>query len=143
MEHFSTRDLIIEAANKLFVYTDMQKWDKLQAEVFTDSVLFDMSSVGGETRTMTSQEICDTWKKGFEGIDQINHLAGNYLVEIDGKTANVFAYATATHYKQSAQNGPREFVGTYDIHMIFENSGWRIDQFRYNLKYAAGNLELK
>ena len=143
MEHFSTRDLIVETANKLFVYTDMQNWDKLKSEVFTEEVLFDMTSVGGEKRMMTAKEICDTWQKGFEGIDQVNHLAGNYLVTIDGKNATVFAYATATHYKRSAQNGPREFVGTYDLNMVFEDSGWRIDQFRYNLKYMSGNLDLK
>jgi hypothetical protein len=142
MEKFSIRDLIIETTNKLFVYTDMQKWEKLQSEVFAKEVLFDMTSVGGEKRIMTSQEICDIWEKGFEGIDQINHLAGNYLVDINDDTATVFAYATATHYKQSAAHGIREFVGTYDIHMILADNCWRIDQFRYNLKYMTGNLDL-
>jgi len=142
MENFSTRDHIIETANKLFVYTDAQDWAKLKSLVFCDEVMFDMTSVGGEKRLMPASEICDVWQKGFEGIDAVNHLAGNYLVEINGDAANVFAYATATHYKKSAANGPREFVGTYDIHMIRKSEGWRIDAFRYNLKYMAGNLDL-
>ena len=51
---------------------------------------------------------------GIAGIDSINHLAGNYLVDIHDMVATVFAYATATHYKASATKGTtREFVGTY------------------------------
>ena len=142
MEHFSTRDLIIETVNKLFVYTDRQDWAKLQDEVFAGDVLFDMSSLGGEKRTIAAREICEMWQKGFEGIDQVNHLAGNYLVTIAADQADVFAYATATHYKKAAVNGVREFVGTYDIHLVFQENGWRIDRFRYDLKYMNGNLEL-
>src|SRR5712675_224155 len=109
MEH-SIRDSIVEVINKLFIYTDMQQWDKLQTEVFTDRVLFDMSSLGGEKSDTTSKEICEIWDKGFVGIDSVNHLAGNYLVEINENNASVFAYATATHFKKSATQGKtREF----------------------------------
>jgi hypothetical protein len=47
MVSFSVRDEIIEVINKLFIYTDMQEWEKLQDEVFSDDVLFDMSSLDG------------------------------------------------------------------------------------------------
>lgn len=143
MKDYSTRDLITEAVNKLFNYTDARQWDKLLNDVFTNDVLFDMSSLGGPKAIMTAKDICDMWQKGFEGIDAINHLAGNYLVDIKQDSADVFAYATATHYKASATKGKtREFVGTYDIHLTKTQNGWRIDQFRYNLKYATGNTDL-
>jgi hypothetical protein len=143
MEKFSIRDEIVELVNKLFIYTDMQEWDKLKNEVFTNRVLFDMSSLGGEKGEKSSKEICDTWRNGFAGIDAINHLAGNYLIQIDALTATVFAYATATHYKESAIKGKtREFVGTYNIALKREPNGWRINQFRYTLKYATGNIDL-
>src|SRR6476660_5530533 len=102
MQTFSLRDEIVEVINKLFVYTDEQLWDKLIDEVFVDKVLFDMSSLGGEKMETTAENICAIWKKGFEGIDAINHLAGNYLIEINNNIAVAFAYATATHYKASA-----------------------------------------
>ena len=47
MVSFTVRDEIIEVINKLFIYTDMQEWEKLQNEVFSDDVMFDMSSLGG------------------------------------------------------------------------------------------------
>jgi len=142
MEKFSIYDLITQVVNKLFVYTDLQEWDKLQNEVFTEQVLFDMGSLGGEKLKMTAKRICETWRDGFIGIDAVNHLAGNYLIEITEDTAMVHAYATATHYKKSAINGKtREFVGTYDLHLTHHEKGWRIDEFKYNLKYANGNVD--
>src|SRR5687767_8301381 len=98
METFSNREQIVEVINKLFVYTDFQQWDKLQSEVFTGQVFFDMTSLGGEQMKTTSEHICRIWREGFTGIDAVNHLAGNYLIEITGDTADAFAYATATHY---------------------------------------------
>lgn len=141
---YSVRDEIIEIVNRLFVYTDMQEWEKLQAEVFTHEVFFDMSSMGGEKAEKTAEDICNDWRKGFTGIDAVNHLAGNYMVSIHDTTASVFAYATATHYKAAATKGKtREYTGTYELGLLKQSSGWRIYQFRYNLKYATGNLLLE
>jgi hypothetical protein len=144
MEPFTTREQIVEVVNKLFVYTDRQEWDKLQREVFTEQLFFDMASLGGERKNTTAKEVCETWRQGFEGLDAINHLAGNYLVTVTGDAADVFAYATATHFKAAATQGAtREFVGTYDLQLKRTPRGWRISVFKYTLKYASGNLELK
>ena len=143
MVTFSVRDEIVEVVNKLFIYTDTQEWEKLQNDVFTEEVFFDMSSLGGEKAEKTAKEICDIWKDGFAGIDAVNHLAGNFLVQIHDTTATVFAYATATHYKESATNGrTREFVGTYDLTLMKHGVGWRIYHFKYHVKYVTGNKDL-
>jgi len=144
MEEYTLREQITEVINKLFVYTDLQKWDDLQTEVFTETVEFDMSTMGGEKSDKSSKSICDGWKIGFKGLDAVNHLAGNYLITVLGEGAEVFAYATATHFKASATKGKtREFTGSYDLHLIRTQGKWKIDKFRYNLKYATGNLELE
>lgn len=144
MESFTAREQIIEVATKLFVFTDHLQWDKLQKEVFTKDVFFDMSSLGGPKSPLSAKQICEMWAEGFKGIDAVNHLAGNFLVDIEGDSAKVFAYATATHYKKSATQGnTREFVGTYDLHLENTVAGWRINSFIYHLKYTGGNVELK
>lgn len=144
MTTFTLREQIVETVHKLFIYTDSRQWNQLQDEVFTESVHFDMSSLGNEASQMTSKSICEQWEKGFAGLTAVNHLAGNILVTLKDEQADVFAYATATHYKSSATLGKtREFVGTYDLHFINTPQGWRIDRFKYNLKYMNGNLELK
>jgi hypothetical protein len=123
MVTFSIRDEIVEVINKLFVYTDMQEWEKLQDEIFSHDVLFDMSSLGGESSETTSKIICETWRKGFVGIDSINHLASNYLVQVHDTVATVFAYATATHYKESATKGK-----TRDLQYQFDEARhWMAD----------------
>lgn len=143
MIQYSVRDEIIEVVNKLFVYTDNQEWKKLLDEVFTDQIDFDMSSLGGEKAEKTASSVCELWANGFKGIDSVNHLAGNYIVTIKDNAATVFAYATATHFKAAATNGKtREFVGTYNIGLSNQGNGWRINKFRYNLKYATGNTDL-
>jgi SnoaL-like domain len=143
MVTYSVRDEITEIINKLFIYTDQQDWERLQQEVFSADVLFDMSSMGGPKAETAAKDICAMWQKGFEGLDAINHLAGNYLVQINDHLATVFAYATATHYKASATKGTtREFVGTYMIRLLKHGYGWRIYEFKYDLKYQTGNLDL-
>jgi hypothetical protein len=143
METHSIKDEIVEIVNKLFVFADNREWEKLQNEVFTQEVEFDMSSLGGEKKELTSKAICELWENGFKDIDSVNHLAGNYIVNVQDTTATVFAYATATHYKKSATNGTtREFVGTYDIGLSKQYIGWRLNKFKYNLKYATGNVDL-
>ena len=145
MSDFSQREQIVEIVNKLFVYTDGQRWEDLQKEVFAKEVDLDMSSLNGPEERFSSAAICDMWKEGFKDIDAINHLGGNYIVNLkNDNKAHVHAYATATHYKQSAKNGTtREFVGTYDLELSKIEHGWRIHSFTYHLKYMQGNLRLE
>ena len=146
MHPFTTRELIVETVNRLFVYTDNSEWEKLQDEVFDAEVFLDMSSLGGPTENFTAKAICDMWDEGFRDLDAVNHLGGNYMVNlIDEENAEVHAYATATHFKAAAKNGQtREFVGTYDLKMRRNKSGgWRIYAFTYNLKYMQGNTSLE
>ena len=141
---FTPREQILEVVSRLFVYTDDQDWEKLLKEVFADEVLFDMSSLGNEIQTLPAKEICELWEKGFIGLDAVHHLAGNFMVDLDGIVAKVFCYANAVHFKEAAEYGQtREFVGSYDLHLTQLERGWRIDGFKYNLKYMTGNVNLE
>jgi len=145
MNIFTDREQIVEVVNKLFVYTDQQEWAKLQNEVFTEEIHLDMSSLGGPNENKSGKEVCEMWDEGFKDLDAVNHLGGNYLVTLTGEgKASVFAYATATHYKDSATQGKtREFVGTYHLGLTKTGNGWHINTFKYNLKYVNGNMDLK
>ena len=147
METKSKREEIVEVANKLFIYTDEQLWDKLVAEVFKEKVFFDMASAGGGAPTeMKSSDICAMWETGFKGIDYIHHQAGNHIVMFDKDefNADVICYAMASHYKNAAAGEKsRTFTGSYDLHFVLTDLGWRIDGFKYNLKYVSGNVQLE
>jgi hypothetical protein len=145
MEVKTKQEAVIEVVNKLFIYTDAQQWNKLISEVFKETILFDMSSMGaGPAKKMSANAVCDMWKDGFKDIDHIHHQAGNYLVEFseDGE-ADILCYAIALHYKKSATKGQtREFVGSYTLHASFTDQGWRLDSFKYALKFVSGNADL-
>lgn len=146
MEARSKYDELVTLANKLFIYTDYQQWDKLLSDVFTAKVLFDMSSLGaGPASELSAKEICDMWKTGFAGIDAVHHQSGNFLVSFRAdESADIFCYAIAIHFKNNAMRGKtRELVGSYDLHAVFTDEGWRLDSFRYNVKFVSGNAELK
>lgn len=146
MELRSKREELIELANKLFVYTDLRQWQRLLGEVFKEEVLFDMASAGaGPAKTLSATVICEMWNNGFTGIDHVHHQSGNFIVDFKSDIeAAIFCYAIASHYKQAATQGKtREFIGSYELHASLTDLGWRLDGFKYNLKYITGNVELK
>ena len=99
--------------------------------------------VGGEPSKLTPQQIADAWEKGLDGLKAIHHQAGNYDVSLKADEADVFCYGIATHYLPNAtgQNS-RMFVGSYNFHLIKISEAWKINHFKYNLKYIDGNVDL-
>ena len=145
MDHIADKLEITELVNKLFMYCDERRWEDLCREVFTTELWFDMTSAGaGEAGTVTAADLCRMWDQGFEGLDAIHHQAGHYLIQIEDDEADIYAYAVATHYKRAARNGPiRTFTGSYNLEAVRTDKGWRLDLFRYNLKYTDGNPTLE
>ncbi len=138
------RDQVIETVTRLFIYTDNRDWPKVKA-LFTHRVLFDMTSLaGGQPATITSQEIVDGWEQGLKSLKAIHHQAGNFLVDITGDEAAVFCYGVAWHYlPNKTEQNTRVFVGSYDIHLMRQDGEWKIDRFKFNLKFIDGNRELE
>ena len=102
------------------------------------------SMVGGEPVKLTPQEIVASWDKGLKPLKAIHHQAGNYIVNANQNEADVFCYGIASHYLPNKTNqNVRTFVGSYNLHLRVENREWRIDKFKYNLKYMDGNLALE
>ncbi len=136
---------LTELANKLYMYTDEQRWQDLLDEVFTTDIWLDVSSMGGgEPVMIKAADLCNMWQEGFKGIDQVQHQAGHYIININGDNAAIFGYAVAYHYKASAANGKtRTFVGSYDLKAVNTDKGWRLNQFKYNLKFIDGNATLE
>jgi len=136
---------IAELVNRLFIHTDTRHWAGLQNEVFTETVQFDMVSMGsGQPQATPSREICELWKTGLRDLDGIHHQGGHYLITLRGDEADVLAYAVATHFKATATRGQtRTFTGSYDLHAVRTPQGWRLDAFKYNLKFADGNAKLE
>lgn len=135
---------LTELSNKLFMFVDAQQWENVLREVFMEQVWFDMRSAGGEAKELSAIAICELWREGFTGLDAIHHQAGHYVIDVHGDEADIYAYAIATHFKKAATKGrSRVFVGSYDLKAKRTRRGWRLSQFKYNLKYIDGNASLE
>ena len=144
IETLLQKDRIIGIINDLFVGTDHRDWEKVK-RCFADSVLFDMTSLaGGAPAMMTPQQIADAWDRGLIAVKALHHQTGNFEVAVDGPGAAAHCYGVAWHYLPNDTNrNTRTFVGTYDFHLKKSGASWRIDRFKYNLKFIDGNPDLE
>jgi len=144
LRDLTEKDHVISTVNRLFIHTDNCDWDRVR-ECFAPTVVFDMTSVvGGEAIELTPDDIVNSWAEGLEHLEAIHHQAGNYLVDVAGPEAAVFCYGIAQHYlPNDTGRNTRSFVGSYDFHLVKDEEAWRIDQFKFNLKYIDGNQNLE
>jgi hypothetical protein len=138
------KERIIETINRLFIGTDDRDWPSVR-QCFAETVLFDMTSMtGGEPVTMTPQQIGDGWDQGLKDLAAIHHQTGNYIVTVHGDEADAFCYGIALHYLPNKTNqNTRTFVGSYNFRLRRVGTLWKIDRFKFNLKYIDGNKDLE
>ncbi|HLN80833.1 MAG TPA: nuclear transport factor 2 family protein [Thermoanaerobaculia bacterium] len=135
---------VLDTINDLFVGTDDRDWDRVRAAL-APRVLFDMKSLtGAEPATISAEEIIAGWEEGLRPLKAVHHQTGNFRIRVDDDGADAFCYGIALHYRPNASGrNTRTFVGSYDFHLQRTGGRWRIDLFRFNMKYVDGNLELE
>lgn len=135
---------IIDCVVRLCVATDARDWSTARA-CFADVVRFDMTSLaGGEPADVPAEHIIAGWTEGLAPIEALHHQLGNFRVSVRGDEADAFCYGIAYHYRRTASGrNTRAFVGSYDFTLVRANAAWRINAFRFNVKFVDGNLELE
>jgi len=144
-EQLRERQEIEDVVVRLFVATDRRDWGSVEA-CLDDMVIFDMTSMtGGEPLHMKPSDIVAVWARGLQPIDQVHHQVGNFQIDVNGDRATAFCYGVAYHHREKISNPSktRVFVGSYDVHLTRTDGRWRIDLFRFNLKFIEGNPELE
>ena len=129
--------------NRLFIFTDRRDWPAVR-DCFAPEVRFNMTvAAGGEDATLTPWEIAEGWEQGLINLEAVHHQAGNHVVTVRGGEADAFCYGIASHYRTTKSgHNTNVFVGSYDFHLVETEGGWKIDRFRFNLKYIDGNRNL-
>ncbi|WP_172826896.1 nuclear transport factor 2 family protein [Flammeovirga sp. SJP92] len=131
-----------KAVTQLFIATDQQDWDKIE-KIFDDQVVLDYSSMNGNpATTLTPQAITDAWKGILPGFSHTHHQLGNMISTIEGGTAEVFCYGTATHYLEDEGGNVWTVVGTYDFELELKEEAWKVTKMKFNFKYQDGNTSL-
>ena len=144
MQQVKDQNEVIAVANELFICTDNRDWSCVR-DMFAPEVFFDMTSLsGGEPEKKTPQQIADMWDQGLKAVKAIHHQAGNYQATVKGNEADLFCYGIAYHYLPNPTNqNTRVFVGSYNYHLVNGDGGWKIDRFKFNLKFIDGNKDLE
>ncbi len=137
------RGRIGDVLTTVFVATDSRDWERVRG-CFAPKVLLDMTSLtGGEPVSMSPEEIAAGWEAGLQPVESVHHQFGNLLVNCRGSEADASCYGIAYHFRRTASGrNTRIFVGSYDFHFQLIDGEWKIDLFRFNLKFLDGNLEL-
>ena len=135
---------VIAAATRLFVCTDNRDWTCVQ-DVFAPEVLFDMTSLGApQAEKKTPRQIADAWDQGLKPLAAVHHQAGNFQATIRGNEADLFCYGIAYHYLPNpTDRNTRTFVGSYNFRLVKGENGWKIDRFKFNLKFIDGTKDLE
>lgn len=140
----TAKDAIADVVTRLFVATDARDWPAVQ-QCLAPSVRLDMTSLtGGVPVTLEPAAITAMWGEGFHLLQAVHHQIGNLRITVAGDRATAFCYGIATHYRPTPSGrNVRTFVGSYDLGLVRLGAEWRIDEFRFNLKYLDGNLDLE
>jgi len=143
IDYLFEKDKIIETINTLFICTDNRDWKAVE-NCFAENVHFDMTSMGAEkVETLAPKQITKMWEEGLSSLEAIHHQAGNHKVEIKDNKAIAFCYGIASHYKKNdSDKNTRTFIGSYNFHLSKIDKDWKIDSFKFNLKYIDGNMNL-
>jgi hypothetical protein len=94
------------------------------------------SLAGGDAVEMSPEAIAEAWAEGLEPVEAVHHQTGNYAIEVNGDAATVSCYGTTTHYRPEQEKRLTYYVGSYDLHLVRVDNGWKIDRFRFNAKYV-------
>jgi hypothetical protein len=138
------KEAVISTINRLFRSVDEKDWEGAEA-CLAPQVLLDVTSLaGGEPETQASAAIVAGWRETLSPLEAVHHQAGNYEVDVHGEEAGASCYGIAYHFLPNDTGlNTRTFVGTYDIRLRKHGGSWRVDQFRYDLKFMDGNLDLE
>jgi hypothetical protein len=137
------KDRIGGVITALFVGTDSRDWESVR-RCFASSVHFDMTSLaGGDPVVLPPDAIVAGWEAGLAPIEAIHHQTGNLSVRCTEREADASCYGIAYHHRRTRSGkNTRAFVGSYDFHLRREAGEWKIDLFRFRLKFIDGNPDL-
>ncbi len=141
---FLEQGRIADVITALFVATDARDWERVRG-CLAPRVTFDMTSLsGGSPSLKSAEEIAAGWEAGLRPIEAVHHQIGNLSIDWRGEEATASCYGIAYHYRHTRSgHNTRVFVGSYDFHLGERDGRWRIDLFRFNVKFVDGNLELE
>lgn len=135
------RERIIDTMIRVGVGIDARDWAAVE-ECFADQVWFDGGGQPGGGRASSPSSITAELRKDLEPIERSHHQFGNYRVEKSRDEADLSCYGIVMHYCPVPHGrSVRTVAGSYEVHLVREGDDWHIDRFRFERRFADGDLE--
>jgi ketosteroid isomerase-like protein/fermentation-respiration switch protein FrsA (DUF1100 family) len=134
---------IIATVQNIFSGSDERNWEKVES-AFNDKVVLDYTSMaGGEPATLRPHQITAAWKSLLPGFQSTHHQAGQFDVQVNGKSATVKNHGLALHYlPNNSGEAVWVVIGTYDFKLVKKGTAWKVSNMTFNLQQQEGNLQL-
>ncbi len=131
---------IIELLNRFAMSVDKRDYEALRS-CLTDEVNFDYSALG-RTFSRSADNFVSEVKEGHRGIDGIQHVTSNHLIELEVSSAFCECNYIASHSIRSAEE---EFFwslgGRYDYRLTRTDEGWKISQCKIYVAWSSGDRQ--
>jgi hypothetical protein len=133
---------IVDVMNAYTTALDTKDWGLLES-CFTPDGDADFGNLAGVGALDSPQALVDLCRGALQDLQATQHLQGNYLVEVDGDTAQASCYFQANHFLEGAPGGNVFTVwGKYRDRFVRTGDGWKIQHRNLDTISAGGNQNL-
>lgn len=134
-------DVIVGLANAV----DARNWGAAKA-LLADQVQLEYHAAGGDApikQRMTPDQFIAASKLTLPGYLHTQHLIGNLVITVRGKSADAASQVWMSHYLPNDQGEPYWIAaGTYHHQLVRTRTGWKISAMRVTVLYELGNSRL-
>lgn len=134
------RALIEQTILKYATAADLRDWDLLKS-ILADEIHIDFTTSGGPAMTLTKEEYIGQVTSLIPGFDVTQHQLTNFVITINGDTANTVVYMQAEHFVHEGSSEIDRAVGGYYTHELQkENGHWKICSLKLTATWGRGDL---
>ena len=134
-----------EIVDVMIAYTtalDTRDWEKLAACMAPDGEA-DFGNLAGVGVLDSPQALVDLCRNSLQDLRATQHLQGNFVVAVDGDTAEASCYLQANHFQEGLPGGDTFVVwAKYRDRFVRTGEGWKIKHRNLDTIAASGNLNL-
>jgi hypothetical protein len=133
---------IIDVMNQYTTALDSRNWPMLE-DTMTPDGQADFGNLAGVGILDSPQALVDLCRRSLQDLKATQHLQGNYVVEVNGDTAQASCYLQANHFAEGLPGGD-EFVvwAKYRDDFVRTENGWKIKKRYLDTIHAGGNMNL-
>jgi hypothetical protein len=133
---------IIDVMNQYTTGLDTRNWDMLEATMAPDGQA-DFGNLAGVGILDSPKALVELCRKSLQDLRATQHLQGNYMVQVNGDTAQASCYLQANHFQEGLPGGDTFVVwAKYRDDFVRTENGWKIQKRYLDTIAASGNMNL-